>query len=154
MKKQVYWEDVTEGSEIPSLSKVASTRMVVKWAGASGDFNPLHYEDNFAAGQGVGKPIMHGQLKRAFLVQLLTDWIGDEGSLRKFTCQFRGMDYPRLMQTVWDPKPEGETILCKGKVTKKYQQGDEHWVDCEIWTENGKGEKTTLGTASVVLPSC
>ena len=150
MKRQLYWEDAELNSEIPPLAKVATTQMLVQWAGASGDFNPLHYEDSFAASQGVEKPIVHGQLKRAWLVQLLTDWIGEQGTLKKFSCQFRGMDYPRLMETVVEPQ-EGETWWCKGTVTKKYAEGDKHCVDCNIWVENGKGEKTTTGSATVVL---
>jgi len=152
MARQLYWEDVEVGSEITPLSKVASTRMLVKFAGASGDFNPLHYEDAFAASQGVGKPIVHGQLKRAWLAQLITDWIGEQGTLKKFSCQFRGMDYPRPMKTTIEPQ-EGETWWCKGMVTSRYIEGDEHWVECEIWVENGKGERTTTGSAAVVLPS-
>jgi len=153
MDEQLFWEDVQVDSEITPLSKIASTRMLVKYAGASGDFNPLHYEDTFAAEQGVGKPIVHGQLKRGWLVQLLTDWMGEFGTLKKFSCQFRGMDYPRMMQDMYQVK-DGETWWCKGKVTKKYTDEDEHLVDCEIWVENGKGEKTTVGSATVALPSC
>lgn len=152
MAKQLYWEDVEVDNEITPLSKVASTRMLVKFAGASGDFNPLHYEDAFAASQGVGKPIVHGQLKRAWLAQLITDWIGEQGTLKKLSCQFRGMDYPRPMKTIVEPQ-EGETWWCKGTVTNKYIEGDEHRVECEIWVENGKGERTTPGSATVVLPS-
>lgn len=152
MAKQLYWEDVEVDSEITPLSKVATTRMLVKFAGASGDFNPLHYEDAFAASQGVGKPIVHGQLKRAWLVHFMTAWIGEQGTLKKLSCQFRGMDYPRPMKTTTESH-DGETWWCKGTVTKKYVEGNEHWVECEIWVENGKGEKTTPGSAAVVLPS-
>ncbi|MBI2329662.1 MAG: hypothetical protein HYU85_08560 [Chloroflexi bacterium] len=56
------------------------------------------------------------------------------------------------MKTTSEPH-EGETWWCKGKVTKKYVEGDEHLVDCEIGVENGKGEVTTPGTATVILPS-
>jgi len=152
MGKQLYWEDVEVDTEITTLPKVASTQTLVKWAGASGDFVPLHYEDTFAAAQGIGKPIIQGALKRQWLVQLMTDWIGDEGTLRKFSCQYRAFDYPRLMKTINEPQ-EGETWLCKGNVTKKYMEGDEHRVDCNIWIENGKGEVTTPGKATVILPS-
>lgn len=138
--------------EVTPLLKVATTQMLVKFAGASGDFNPLHYEDTFAASQGVGKPIIHGQLKRTWLVQLITDWIGKEGTLKKFSCRFRAMDYPRLMKTGSEPQ-EGESWWCKGKVTKKYVEDGEHYIDCNIRVENGKGEVTTLGSATVVLPS-
>jgi len=152
MTKQIYWEDIEEGAEIPSLSKIATSRMLVKFAGASGDFNPLHYEDSFAAAQGVGKPIVHGQLKRAWLMQLLTDWIGEQGTLKKFSCQFRSMDYPRLMKSMVEPQ-DGETWQCKGKVTKKYVENGQYLLDCEVWVENGKGEQTTPGSAVVALPS-
>ena len=152
MSKQLYWEDVEIDSEITPLPKVATTQMLVKWAGASGDFNPLHYDSNFAASQGVGSPIVHGALKRQWLVQLITDWIGEEGTVKNFSCRYRVMDYPRSMKTLIEPD-EGETWLCKGKVTKKYSEGDEHYVDCDIWLENGKGEVTTPGKATVILPS-
>lgn len=149
---QLYWEDIEVGAEITPLAKVATSQMLIKWAGAFGDFNPLHYEDPFAASQGVGRPIVHGQLKRAWLVQLITDWMGEEGTLRNFSCKYRAMDYPRRMTTMYEPE-EGETWWCKGMVTRKYAEADEHRVECDIWVENGKGEKTTLGNATVVFPS-
>ena len=152
MPKQTYWEDVEVGSELPPVSKIGTSRSLVEFAGASGDFNPLHYEDDFAKAQGVGNPIIHGQCKRGWLSHLVMNFIGDEGTLRKLSCQFRGMDYPRKMKTMGDPF-EGETWWCKGKVTKKYVQDGDHYVDCEIWVENAKGEKTTPGAATVILPS-
>lgn len=151
-KKQVYYEDVEVGSEITPLSKVATSQMLVRWAGASGDFNPLHYDDTFAGTQGTGGTIVHGALKRAWLVNLVTDWIGDEGFVKKFSCQYRGMDYPRKMASMFAPE-EGETWWCKGKVTNKRVEDDQHIVECEIWVENGKGEQTTPGAATVTLPS-
>ena len=152
MSVQLHWEDVAVGSDVTPLSRVATTQMLVKWAGASGDFNPLHYEAAFAEKQGVGKPIVHGALRRAWLATLMTDWIGDGGSLKKLSCQYRGMDYPRTMKSFEEPE-EGDTWLCKGKVTKKYAQDGLHYVECEIWVENGKGEKNTVGSATATLPS-
>jgi len=151
-RKQLHWEDIEVGGELTELPKVATTQMLVKWAGACGDFNPLHFDEAFAASQGVGKPIVHGPLKRAWLVQLLTDWIGEKGALRKFSCQMRAMDYPRPMKDLASPQ-EGETWWCKGTVTKKYVEAGEHRLDCEIWVENGKGQVTTRGQATVTLPS-
>lgn len=151
MAKQLYYEDVDVGTEVSPLAKIATTRMLVQWAGASGDRNPLHYDDDFAKAQGISAPIVHGALKRAWLGQLMTDWIGEQGVLRKLSCQYRGMDYPRKMKTMEEPH-EGETWWCKGEVPKKYVEGGEHFVECEIWVENGKGEKTTPGVALVMLP--
>jgi hypothetical protein len=151
-KKQLYYEDVQVGQEVTTLPKVASSVMLVKWAGGYGDFNPLHFEDDFAKAMFVGTPIVHGALKRAWLVNLMTDWIGDEGTLKKLSCQYRGMDYPRKMATMTEPK-DGETWQCKGIVKKMHVENGENLVDCEIWVENGKGEKTTPGSAVVALPS-
>ena len=152
MAEQLYWEDVEVDSEVTPLPKIATSQMLVKWAGASGDFNPIHYDDVFAEASKLGTRVIHGALKRQWLVQLMTDWIGEQGDLKKFSCQYRSFDYPRLMKTMAEPQ-DGETWMCKGKVTKKNVEDAEHLVDCDIWVENGKGEATTLGKATVVLPS-
>lgn len=151
-RKQLYWEDVEVGSQIPTLPKIATTMMLVKWAGASGDFNPHHYDDQSPMAMATGGIIVHGALKRQWLIQLVTDWIGGEGRLKRFSCQYRRLDFPRRMANFTDPM-EGETWLCKGTVTNKYVEDKQHLVDCEIWVENGQGDKTVPGTATVVLPS-
>ncbi|MFC1949261.1 MaoC/PaaZ C-terminal domain-containing protein [Chloroflexota bacterium] len=152
MIEQRYWEDIEEGEEVTPLAKVATTQMLVRWAGASGDFNPLHYDQHFAEAAGLNRPVVHGALKRQWLIQLMTDWMGDEGRLRTFSCRYRGMDYPRPMKTITEPE-DGETWWCKGKVAKKYTDGNKHLVDFRIWLENGEGETTTNGKATVILPS-
>ena len=116
--KQLYWEDVEVGSEVTTLPKIAHTQMLVKWAGASGDFNPHHYDDQTPLAGATNGIIVHGALKRQWLVQLMTDWIGLEGRLTKFSCQYRGVDYPRRMKDFVDPL-DGETWQCKGTVTNK-----------------------------------
>ena len=136
-----YWEDVNEGMELPSLVKHPTTRQLVKYAGASGDFYEIHYDTAFAQGTGLPGVIIHGALKGAFLGQLVTDWIGEYGSLKRLSCQYRGMDVP------------GDVLTCKGRVVRKYREGDEPLVECNIWLENAKGEITTPGTAIVALPS-
>lgn len=151
-KKQLYFEDVNVGDAVTTVSKIATSRMLVQWAGASGDFNPLHYEDDFAKAMWVNSPIVHGQLKRAWLGHLVTNWIGDEGTVKMLSCQFRGMDYPRKMKTMDEPH-DGDTYQCKGVVKAKRQENGENLVDIEIWVENGQGVKNTPGSATVALPS-
>jgi acyl dehydratase len=151
MPEQIYWDDIEVGMEITALAKIATTQMLVRWAGASGDFNPLHYDSAYVEAEGLGQVIVHGALKRQWLIQLMTDWIGEQGTLKKFSCQYGAMDYPRHMKSISAPQ-EGETWHCKGKVTKKYIEGDRHLVDCRIGVENGKGEVTTSGRATVILP--
>ena len=141
MAKELLYEDVEVGTEIPSLVKESTTQQLVRWAGASGDFYQIHYDKDFAISTGLPGVIIHGALKSAWLGQLLEDWIGESGTIKKYGCSYRGMDIP------------GDTITCKGKVVKKYVEGDEHCVECEIWVENSKGERTAPGTAVVALPS-
>lgn len=151
-KEQVYWDDVQVGQELPPLLKIADRVMLVKWAGASGDFNPHHFDDTFAATQGTDGVIVHGLLKHAWLIQFVTSWMGDQGFLKKFSCQYRGFDHPRTMKTMSEPN-EGETWHCVGRVVKKSQDGQDHFVELEIGVENGEKKVTTPGTATVMLPA-
>ena len=141
MAQQIYWEDVTEGMELPPLLKNPTTRQLVQYAGASGDFYEIHYDKDFAQGNSLDGVILHGALKSAFLGQLMTDWAGPSGDLKRLSCQYRGMDRP------------GQPITAKGTVTRKYREGGQHLVDCNIWLENSAGEVTTPGSATVALPS-
>jgi acyl dehydratase len=141
MAEQVYFEDVDEGDEIPSLQKNCSTQQLVMWAGASGDFYQIHYDINFAKSTGLDNIIVHGALKNAFIGQLLHDWVRPSGFVQEFGCQYRGMDLP------------DQDMVCRGVVTKKYQEGDRRYVELDVWTENPQGQKTTPGTARVMLPS-
>jgi acyl dehydratase len=141
MAKQFYFEDVEPGFEIPTLEKEPTTQQLVKYAGASGDFYQIHYDKDFAQANNLPGVILHGALKNAFLGQLMTDFAGEAGWLRKLSVQYRGMDVP------------GVKLFAKGRVVKKYVENGAHLVDCEIWIENAKGEKTTPGAATVILPS-
>jgi len=141
MTEQLYYEDIVAGSEIPPVVKQATTRQLVMWAGASGDYYEIHYDKDFAQSQGLPGVIIHGQLAGSFLGQLITDWMGEQGNLRKLTCSYRGMNFP------------GEVVTCKGKVSKKYVEDGKHCVECSLWVENPQGEKTVLGMAIVILPT-
>ncbi len=141
MSEQVYWEDVSEGMELPTLVKEPTTRQLVQYAGASGDFYEIHYDKDFAIGNRLDGPILHGALKSAFLGQLVTNWIGPLGMLKRLQCQYRGMDAP------------GSAITARGTVTRKYEEEGQGLVDCVVWLETAAGQNTTPGNATVILPS-
>ncbi len=141
MKEQIYYEDVTVGEELPILTKETTIIQMGRWAGASGDYDPLHYDKATAQEMGFSDTIVQGKLKGAYLTQLVTDWMGTEGWLKKFSCQYRRVDLCR------------QRMIMKGKVTKKYVRDGEHIVECEIHSETPQGEKTTVGAAVVILPS-
>ena len=147
-----FWEDVEEGDELVPLSKIATTQTLVRFAGASGDFSPHHFDsqlaDRWFPGTGI---IVHGALKCAWLGHLLTEWVGAEGQLRRLSTEDRGMDVPRHMRTQTEPE-EGETWYCGGRVVRKYRDAGKALVDLEVWVEDSRGRTTICGEATVILP--
>ncbi|MCL2706937.1 MAG: dehydratase [Dehalococcoidia bacterium] len=127
------WADVETGQEIPSLVKNITMRQLVMWAGVSGDFNPLHYDCDFAASRGLPNVVAHGQLVAAFLCQMLSNWQGAACRLKKLDISYREFNYL------------GDTITCCGRVREV--SSDRRSVTVEIWAENQRGEKTVCGNA-------
>jgi acyl dehydratase len=140
MAKQIYYEDIEIGSEIPSLVKHPTPRQLVKWAGQAGDLYEIHYDKDFAKSKGLPGIIVHGMLTMSFLCQMLTDWIGEQGTLKKIGTSNRAMLFP------------GHDVTCKGTVSNKYVKDGENFVECKIWAENDKAEKCVTATAIVTLP--
>jgi acyl dehydratase len=139
-KKLHYWEEVNINEELPPLVKKPTTRQLVQYAGASGDFYEIHYDKDYALQAGLPGVIVHGLLSAGWLAQFMTDCLPPL-ALRKFGVSYRGMAKP------------GDTITCKGVVTKKYVKDGEHYIECDIYAENQEGQKTTLGSATAVLPT-
>jgi acyl dehydratase len=139
--KQVYFEDVEVGQEIPSLTITPSTQQLVHWAAASGDFYQIHYDTDFAKSTGLQGIIVHGALKHALLGRMLWEWVRYDGKIKRYGVSYRGMDVP------------GAQMTLRGTVTDKRQENGENLVYLDIWTENPDGQKTTPGTATIALPS-
>jgi acyl dehydratase len=127
--------NVEVGQELPDLVKHPTTRQLVQYAGAQGDFYEIHYDQAYARSVGLPGVILHGLLKAAFLGQLVTDWIGDEATLKAFEVSYRGIDVP------------GRPYRCAGRVTKV----DGTDVELEVWGEDEAGKRTTVGTAMIQL---
>lgn len=126
---------VTVGQELPELVKNPTTRQLVQYAGAQGDFYEIHYDQAYAHSVGLPGVILHGLLKAAFLGQLVTDWMGDGATLKTFEVTYRGIDQP------------GHPYTCRGRVT--HVDGNE--VQLEVWGEDHAGKRTSVGTATVQL---
>ncbi len=141
MAEPVFYEDIEVGSELPALVKCPTTMQLVKFAGASGDYYQIHYDKDFAQSNGLPGVIIHGWLALSFLGQMLTDWIGERGTLVKLSGSYRGINRVN------------EDIICNGKITRKYVEDNRHYARIEIWAENPQGDKTVAGSAVVRLPS-
>ena len=137
----VYAEDVNVGQALPDLVKGPMRQIqLTRYAGASGDFNPIHQDDEFAKASGMGGVFGHGMLTMGFVAQCVTDWAG-AGSVKKIGVRFAGL--VRLK----------DVITCKGRVLSKSSTDGVHLVEIELSAENQKGEKVVTGKATVALPS-
>ena len=140
----VYFEDVEVGHDMPALVKGPIQQIqLTRYAGASGDFNPIHQDDAFAKAAGMGGVFAHGMLSMGFVAQSVTDWIG-VGTVKKIGVRFAGL--VRL----------GDVITCHGTVAAKrpVKNGQEqNLVDLELWAENQKGETVITGRATAALAS-
>lgn len=123
------------GQELPELVKNPTTRQLVQYAGASGDFYEIHYDQDYARSTGLPGVILHGLLKAGFLAQLVTSWAGKQARLKTFEVSYRGLDLP------------GRPCRCRGVV----RSVDGDTAELEVWTEDPDGNRTTLGTATVHL---
>jgi hydroxyacyl-ACP dehydratase HTD2-like protein with hotdog domain len=137
---QLYFEDVTVGMALPSLTKTPSNTLLFLYSAITWNPQRIHFDKDYTLGEGYRDVIVHGPLRGAFLSQLLTRWIGDEGTLKKLSYANRDIAYVN------------EPLTCKGAVTRTWADRGEGYVECEIWAENEHGARLTLGQATVSLP--
>jgi acyl dehydratase len=140
VKKDVYYEDISVGSAIPSLVKAPVDKVqLVKYAGASGDFNPLHTDPEFGKAAGVGQ-IAHGMLVMGFVGQAVTDWLPKK-YLKKYQVRFAGMARP------------GDVITITGAVKDKKKEGIHNLILCDVEARNQKNELLVTGSFEAELPN-
>jgi len=135
-----YFEDVQVGFTL-ELKKPPITRLqIAKFAGASGDFNPSHVDEDIARDiGGMGGVFAHGMIGMGFIGQMLSDWLWDR-PLRMFSAK---------AVTIVRP---GDSLTCTGKVVRKWVEDEDNLVEFEVLASNQRGEPTHTGRAIAVLP--
>ena len=137
---KLYFEDVQVGDTIPKLVKSPVSHLqLVRYAGASGDFNPLHTDPKIGELIGVGGIIAHGMLIMGFVGQFLSDYVGPT-TLRKFNVRFKGMT--RI----------DDVITCTGTITEKYETDGEARIAGKVQATDQNGEVKVAGTFVAALP--
>ncbi len=102
----------------------------------------VHWDPEFARRSGNPTTFDYGRMRETWLIHLCTDWMGDDAWLWKLDCEFRRFNYV------------GDTQWLRGTVTRRYlAEGDRPAVDLDLVAENQRGEVTTPGHATVLLPS-
>ena len=144
---QIFWEDVEVGTEIPAYPRIVTLMEINRFAGANDEFLLHHMDRDYSKNlEHLPDVIVMGNLKYTYLSNMMNKWVGKEGRLTRLSAQFRGLDFPGPALS------KQPTMICKGKVTKKYIQDCNHMVECEVWVENNAGKVTTPGSATVILP--
>jgi acyl dehydratase len=113
MTATVKYDEVEVGQELPARTYPVKRLDLVKYAGASGDFNPIHWNENFAKSVGLPDVIAHGMFTMAEAGRYVTDWVGDPGAVVEFGVRFSSM--------VVVPDDEGAEIEITGKIEDKLE---------------------------------
>lgn len=167
-----YWEDVEESEELPTVVRGPLTLMDTMGflvgsgrghthgvllgsavrhpghyfrnpeAGAGIEYTGIgHHRDSVARQVGVPGTYDYGPQRTAWMCTLVTNWMGDAGVIKRLRADLRRFNVV------------GDTTFCKGRVSGKRVKDGHHLVDLEIWSDNQRGDVTTRGVATVILPS-
>jgi acyl dehydratase len=134
----LYFEDIGEGDEAPVRSLVLDRTDLVVYAGASGDYNPMHHDEVKAKQAGQPSVFGHGMFSMGFLGSAITDYVGI-GHVRRFQVRFAKQTWP------------DEKLSTKIVVTGKRTEGPDHLVDLDVRLLNEVGEEKVVGEATAVV---
>jgi acyl dehydratase len=131
------YDEVEVGSEAPERRHTLTRTDLVKYAGASGDFNPMHHDEILATAAGMPSVFGHGMFSMGFLCSALTDWAGP-GRVVKVGARFSKQTWP------------GETLVTHVVVTGKREEGGRRLVDVDCTLANTDGERKVVGSATLL----
>jgi len=152
MAKEIYYDDVNVGDEMPAFTSDPLTRThFVRYAGASGDFNPLHHDATFVKLFGMETVISHGMLVMGITGRAITDWIPQK-YLKSFKVRFAGMTQPADVNDMENTTARA-TMTVTGKVVNKAEENGEKIIECEIQTADANGEVKITGVVKAALPT-
>lgn len=136
----LYFDQINVGEKMPSLTSEPITEIqLVQYAGASGDFNPIHTVPHVAEAAGFGGVIAHGMLVMGLVGRAVTDWVG-LAPLRQFGVRFVGVTQP------------GQSITVTGQVVEKIEIDGEHRLRCEVTAVDQDGQAKVKGSFIIALP--
>jgi acyl dehydratase len=127
------------GTVLPAQSFRLTRKDLVRYAGASGDFNTIHWNERLAKGVGLPNVIAHGMLTMATAARVVTDWAGDPGRVLSYGVRFSA-------PVVVPDDDEGATVVVEGVVEQAHDDGT---VTVGLTVTVG-GNKVLMGAKAVV----
>mgnify|MGYP002655944475 FL=1 len=148
----VRFENLEKGQEIGSLAVDLSRASLVRYAGASGDFNPIHWNERFAQSVGLSGVIAHGMLTMGTAVQLVSDWVGDPGAIVDYQTRFTKPVPVADAPGGENPDTPTNTLTISGKVGALNEEERTARIDLTVTArdEEGKEQKVLMKSQAVV----
>ncbi|WP_307172739.1 MaoC family dehydratase [Streptomyces sp. B3I7] len=139
MAAKIAYADVEVGTELPAQTFPVNRATLVRYAGASGDFNPIHWNERFAREVGLPDVIAHGMFTMASAIRVVTDWAGDPGAVVEYGVRF-------TKPVVVPDDDKGALVEVSAKVAAKL---DDNTVRVDL-TATSAGQKV-LGMSRAVV---
>lgn len=136
----LHFEDIAVGDSAPALTHTLTRADLIEYAGASGDFNPMHTDEVAAREAGMPSVFGHGMFSAGLLATAMTNWAG-VGSVVSYKVRFVKQTWP------------GEEFRTTVTVTGKREEGDKYLVDVECSLANKEGEVKVSGEATLSVPN-
>jgi acyl dehydratase len=140
-RKELCWEDVEEGDELPSIRMPMNTTRCVYLASATRDFSPQHTNPEYARTRSRTRDaFVNTQFNMGMVSRLATDWAGPTATVRRVKLKMK------------DNVCRGDDMILTGRVLRKYEQNGEYRVDIDVMISNQE-RPTTPCEICLVLPS-
>jgi acyl dehydratase len=139
-EQKLFFDDVSEGDAAPEFQHELGRTDLVMYAGASGDFNPMHHDEVAAQAAGLPSVFGHGMFTMGLLGKALTDYVG-VGNLERYNVRFTQQTWP------------GEVLTTKVTVARKYDEDGVHKVELDCSVVNQEGAAKVQGSAVAALPA-
>lgn len=138
--QEAVYELIQVGFRLPEVTRQVTLTDHFKYLQASHAVGLMHLDRDYARGVNLPDIVLAGHMRIAFMAQLVTDWVGGGGTLRRISARQKGVDHP------------GHPLRVAGIVTRKYVAERERLVDLDVWVENETGDRTCEGAATVLFP--
>ena len=141
MAHNIYFEDIEVGQQVPAFERETDFMNWNRYAAVNDEFVYLHMDDSVAKAAGQGEAFGMGNLRWAYVMNALQNWVGDESEVRELSMQFRAINQKH------------EVLTTQATVTDKQIEGGEHRVLLDVNVVNQDGVAGAPGKAVVVVPA-
>ncbi len=139
LSSKVSFENIKKGDRIPSYKVKMDRKTYFEYNKLVSEINPLHFDKKYAQQLGFKNIVVAGVYTFSFIPKMITEWIGEPGSIRSIEIKYNKPIYIE------------DIITYYGTVKKKYVKDNKKYIDCNISIENVEGTKSISAMATIKL---